>query len=95
MQQRVQRVKEGTVRVLVNGNPAGTGFAVTENMIATDFHVVQQLTPTASGQAQITYAPKIEVQLHDGRRFAASPHSSVSGQNLQTAIGKDVAVLSR
>jgi len=93
MQQRVQRVKEGTVRVLVNGNPVGTGFAVAENLVATDFHVVQQLTPTAGGQTQITYAPKIEIQLQDGRRHVASPHPSVSGQNLQAAIGKDVALL--
>jgi len=30
MRQRVQRMKESTVRILVNGAPAGTGFAVAE-----------------------------------------------------------------
>lgn len=93
MRQRVQRVKESTVRILVNGNPAGTGFAVAENLVATNFHVVQQLTPAAGGQTQVSYGSKIEVQLQDGRVLAATPHPSVVGPGLQGAIGTDVALL--
>ena len=94
MRQRLQRVKESTARILVNGKPAGTGFAVAENTIATNFHVVQQLSPTASGQTQVTYATKIEVQLHDGRLLPATPHPSVLGNILSTWIGNDVTLLS-
>jgi len=93
MRQRTHQVKEGTVRVLVNGNPAGTGFVVAENLVATAFHVVQQVTPAPGGQTQITYASNIEIQLQDGRRLVASPHPSVAGQNLQAAVGKDIALL--
>lgn len=92
-QQRVQRVKESTFRIFVNGSPAGTGFVVAANLVATNFHVVQQLSPAADGQTQITYASKIEVQLQDGRLLTATPHPSVSGQALQMAVGKDVALL--
>jgi len=92
-QQRVQRVKESTVRILVNGNPAGTGFAVAKDLVATDFHVVQQVTAAAGGKTQVTYGSKIEVQLSDGRLLAATPHPSVLGSGLQTAIGNDVALL--
>lgn len=94
MQERFQRVKQSTVRILVNGRPSGTGFAVTPNLIATDFHVVQLLSPTANGQTQISYASKIEVQLPDGRVISATPHPSVQGPGLLIALGKDVALLS-
>lgn len=93
MQQRVQLVQEATVRILVNENPAGTGFVVAANQIASAFHVVQQLSPTAEGKTQIAFADKIEVQFRDGRRLVATPHSSVLGKNLQLAIGRDVALL--
>jgi serine protease Do len=92
-QQRVQRVKGSTVRIVVNGDPEGTGFAVAEDLVATDFHVVQQATPAAGGKTLVTYASKIEVQLPDGRRLAAIPHASVLGEGLQAAIGNDVALL--
>lgn len=94
MQERINRAKSGTVRVLVNGNPAGSGFAVAKNLIVTDFHVVQSMTPTPTGQTQIGYAGTIQVQLQDGRTLPATPHATVLGQGLQYAIGKDVALLS-
>jgi serine protease Do len=93
LQQRVQRVKEATVRILINGIPEGTGFAIAANLVATNFHVVQQLSPAVGGQTQIAFADKIEVQLYNGRLVPAAPHSSVSGKNLQTAMGRDVALL--
>ena len=93
MRQRVQRVKEATARVLVNGTPAGTGFAVAGNLIATNFHVVQQLSAAPGGQTQVTYAAAIQVQLADGRVLPAVPHLSVLGNNLVTALGRDVTLL--
>ena len=93
MRQRVKRVKESTARILVNGSPAGTGFAVAANLIATNFHVVQQLTPGPGGQTQVAYATAIRVQLADGRSLPATPHPSVIGGNLVTAIGRDVTLL--
>ncbi|MDD5007239.1 MAG: serine protease [Syntrophorhabdaceae bacterium] len=94
MRIRVQRVKESTAIILVNGQPAGTGFAVTENIIATNFHVVQQSSPATGGQTQITYARNIEVRLYDGRQLPATPHPSVLGTNLSARIGRDVTLLS-
>ena len=93
MQQRIQRVKQSTVRILVNGSPEGTGFAVTTSIIATDFHVVQQVSSAPDGQTRINYASKIEVQLPDGRILPATPHASVLGQGMQMAVGNDVALL--
>ena len=94
MHERITRAKAATVRVLVNGSPAGSGFVVANNLVATDFHVVQSLSPTPTGQTQVGYAAKIEVQLQDGRVLPATPHTTVLGQGLQEAIGKDVALLS-
>lgn len=92
-QQRLQRVKESTVKILINGNPNGTGFAVAANLVATNFHVVQQSSATTDGRTQITYSTNIEVQLYDGRRLTAIPHASVFGQGLQAAVGKDIVFL--
>jgi hypothetical protein len=94
MQKRVQAVKESTVRILVNGKPSGTGFAVAPNLVATSFHVVQQLSPTPNGQTQIAYADVIQVQMPDGRVLSGMPHPTVSGQGFQTALGRDVTLLS-
>ncbi|HUU12791.1 MAG TPA: serine protease [Terriglobia bacterium] len=94
MQQRIQRAKEGAVRVLVEGRPVGTGFAISTSVIATNFHVVQQIVPTAAGQTQISYASNIEVQLQDGRVLPATPHPSVLGNGLKGAVSRDVALLS-
>jgi S1-C subfamily serine protease len=93
MRQRVQKAKESTVRVLINGIPAGTGFAVARNLIATNFHVVQHLAAAPGGQTQATYAVAIQVQLTDGRVLPATPHPSVVGTNLAVAVGRDVALL--
>lgn len=93
MRQRVQRVKDSTARILINGIPPGTGFAVARNLVATNFHVVQQLSAGPGGQTQVAYATGIQVQTADGRVLQAAPHPSVMGGNLATAIGKDVALL--
>jgi S1-C subfamily serine protease len=93
MRQRVKTVKESTARILINGIPAGTGFAVARNLVATNFHVVEHLSAAAGGQTQVAYAADIQVQLADGRILKATPHLSVLGNNLAAAIGRDVALL--
>ncbi len=77
----------------MDGKVVGTGFAVGTDLVATNFHVVQQASATANGQTQIGFAALIEVQLQDGQKLPASPHHSVMGKNLQEAIGKDVVIL--
>lgn len=91
--QRFKQARESTVRILVNDIPAGTGFAVTSGLIATAFHVVQQISAGNNGQTQIGYAANIKVQLTDNREFIARPHSSVLGHGLKEAVGKDIALL--
>ena len=91
--QRFKQARESTVRILVNDIPAGTGFAVTNELIATNFHVVQQISAGSDGQTQIGYASNIKVQLADNREFIARPHSSVLGNDLREAVGKDIALL--
>jgi len=93
MRERVQRLKESTVKILVNGTPAGTGFAVAGNLVATNFHVVQHFSPTAGGQTQVAYSGGIQVQVHDGRLVAARPHPSVDGTNLPLAVSRDITLL--
>jgi S1-C subfamily serine protease len=93
MRQRFQRIKESTVRILVGGRAAGTGFAVAPNLIATNFHVVQQISAAPNNQTQVAVASTIEVELQGGRKLSAAPHPSILGKNLQEAIGKDIAIL--
>jgi len=93
MRERLRRLRESTVRILVNGRPAGTGFAVAGNLVATNFHVVQHLSPAAGGQTQVEYAGAIQIQLHDGRLLSAAPHPSVTENNLSFAVGRDVTLL--
>jgi S1-C subfamily serine protease len=92
MRQRVKQAKENVVRVLVNGKPAGTGFAVAAGLIATNFHVVQQFSEVGE-QTQVAYASNIKVQLLDGRIVTAQPHPSAIGTGLKQAIGNDVTLL--
>ena len=51
MRQRFQRIKDSTFRILVGGKVAGTGFAVGPDLVATNFHVVQQASAAANGQS--------------------------------------------
>ena len=46
MKDRVAKIKESTVRILVDDRPMGTGFIVSKKgLVATCFHVVQWRTP--------------------------------------------------
>ena len=91
--QRFKQARESTVRILVNDIPAGTGFAVTSELIATNFHVVQHISPGNDGQTQISYSSNIKVQLADKRELRARPHPSVLEQGFRDAVGKDIVLL--
>ncbi len=93
MRRRYQRIKDSTFRVMVDGRSAGTGFAVGTDLIVTNFHVVQRLSLAPDGKTQVGFAPKIQIELRDGSRVAAAPHSSVVGPKLQEAVGTDVVLL--
>jgi len=94
MKDRVAQIKESTVRILVNGYPAGTGFIVSKKgLVATCFHVVQQIQPTPNGQTQITYATNIEVEFNDGAKSPATVHPSCQNQGFLEALSRDYAIL--
>ena len=70
MKDRIKRIKQSIVRVLVDGQPAGSGFVVWKNgLIATCFHVVQKNEPAANNQTRITYATGIQVEFSNGTRL--------------------------
>src|SRR5437660_460430 len=84
---RVSGVKKSTFRILVNGQPSGTGFAVSrDGLILTSFHVVQLIQQAPNNQVQISIAPQIEVQTEDGTKYAATVHPSCQNAGLQDAI---------
>ncbi|MBI5848748.1 MAG: hypothetical protein HZB31_12550 [Nitrospirae bacterium] len=86
MNQRVKKIRESVFRIVVNGQPSGTGFAVAPDLVATDFHVVQQISQAPNGQTSVTFAQQIEVEFADGTRFPAMPHPTVSGANLKESL---------
>jgi S1-C subfamily serine protease len=93
MRERYRRIKESTVKVLVDDERAGSGFAVGDNLVATNFHVVQRVTRVPDDQIAIDFAPKIEIELQDGRKLAATPHPSFIEKNLGESLSKDVVLL--
>jgi S1-C subfamily serine protease len=94
MKQRLTQIKKATVRILVNGQPSGSGFIISrDGLIATCFHVVQNLLPAQGGQTQITYAPCIEVEFNDGNKLPATVSGSCQNQGFLEALSKDYCVL--
>jgi serine protease Do len=94
MKQRLTQIKKATVRILVNGQPSGSGFIISrDGLVATCFHVVQRLLPASNEQTQITYATSIEVEFNDGRKLPATVHGSCQNQGFLEALSKDYCVL--
>ena len=93
MKIRAPRIRESTARILVNGNSCGTGFLVSDSTVFTNFHVVQQMSATSSGQAQLSFANTIEVELSSGQVVPASVDACCQGAGMPEAISKDYAVL--
>lgn len=94
MRQRVNQVKQSTVRIFVDGKAAGSGFVVSKNgLVATCFHVVQKIVPAPNNQTQITYASTIEVEFSDGTKLPATVHTSCQNQGFLEALSKDYCIL--
>jgi serine protease Do len=93
---RISTLRASLVRVLVNVEPAGSGYvASSTGDIVTCFHVVQVLTPIPGqpGQAQVSYATNIEVETINGTRLPANIAPSCQGVGMQTAAAADFAIL--
>lgn len=94
MKERIEKIKKSVVRIHVNGNPSGTGFIVSENgLVATCFHVVQNIQPGPNNQTQITHASNIEIELHDGTKLPGNIHQSCQNQGFLEALSKDYTLL--
>lgn len=92
MQERVKRVKESVVRILVNEQPAGSGFVISsDGKVATCFHVVQNLTQGPNNQVTFGFSSNIGVEFSDGSRVKASP--VFEQKDLVRYISRDFAIL--
>lgn len=94
MKHRLESIKRVTVRILINGQPSGTGFIISKDgLIATCFHVVQHSRPTSDGKTEITYSPSIEVEFNDANKIPATVHNSCQNQGFLEALSKDYCIL--
>jgi len=94
MKERVKRIKRATVRILINGQPSGTGFVVSSaGLIGTCFHVVQHVQVAPNSQTQITYSSSIEVEFNDGNKLPGTVHESCQGGGFLEALSKDYCIL--
>ncbi len=98
MRAHLQHVKLASVRILVNGQPSGSGFIISPTgLVATCFHVVQRFspdpTPADPGRVRIEIQGNIEVQLSTGEKIRATPHPSLQGVGFQTAVARDFFLL--
>jgi serine protease Do len=94
MKERVKRIKRATVRILINGQPSGTGFVISgAGLIGTCFQVVQNIQAAPNGQAQITYSPSIEVEFNDGNKLPGTVYESCQSQGFLEALSKDYCIL--
>src|SRR5262245_42743894 len=89
---RHARVKAATVRILLDGEPAGSGFIVSSGgLIATNFHVISGSRPRAN---HCLISPgRIEVELADGRKFDATPADAAQSADFNDSCARDVALL--
>ena len=72
--ERLARIRNATVRILINGLPKGTGFVISKDgLIATAFHVV--FHEYLSDDTQ-TISSSIEVEFNDGLKLPATVHKS-------------------
>lgn len=82
---RVTHIKNSIVRILVNGNPSGTGFLITEQAhVITCFHVIEE--------AAIQNKP-IQIEFSTGEKVEALYLTSMVQTGLREAVGYDYCVL--
>lgn len=90
MQERIERIKKSVVRILIDDQPSGTGFVISQDgRIATNFHVIQPAQPTEDGN----FGRPIKVAFQDGEKFEASLDKSCTGKKMSEAESKDYAIL--
>lgn len=83
--QRVNHLKNSTVKILVGGKPSGTGFVVTQlGWVVTCFHVVEPALQTKV---------KTEIQFNDGEIVEALIPNYLLNAGLREAIGYDCMLL--
>ncbi len=93
-EERVSRIKQSTVSILVNGKPNGTGFVISKDgLIATCFHVVKMKIRSASASEGLTYAQQIAVKFANGNQISATVHSSCLDAGFAEALSKDYCIL--
>lgn len=96
MKEHIAYIKKAVVQILINGNPAGSGFLASSNgLVITCYHVVQRVTPDPAnpGMAQFDYQPNISVKLPNGQVLPAQPHPNCMNAGFMTALTRDFAVL--
>lgn len=90
--ERIERLKESVVRILVNDTAAGTGFIVSlKGWIATNLHVVKSSIGTVNGRNQLV--KKLEVQLANGEKVPASISDHTLGNGYLHAFSYDCALI--
>ncbi len=93
MVKRVAMTKKATVKVVVNGVQAGSGFIIAPGVVATCFHVIQQITETSDGMRQIGSAPSVKVEFFDGVKGDAVLHQACTGAAILECVTRDFALL--
>jgi len=107
MHERINRVKNATVQIIVNGEVAGTGFVISEDgLIATCFNVVKN-KQTSFHKIDITngtidnvsnagakISSSIEVKFYDGTKLSAKVSKYLNTQEkIHKAYTKDYCIL--
>lgn len=94
MAQRIAFIKKSTVRVIVNGEPQGSGFIISrDGLIATCFHVVQNLQPGKGEMVNVGYASDIKIEFNDRSRTSAKIYEACLGDGFVVAMSRDYSIL--
>lgn len=93
MEIRHQKIVNATVRIAVAGVPKGTGFVAANNIIATNFHVVQAIRRNTQGGISANISEYITVRQSNGVILPAEPYNASQHTQLLKYIGKDYVLL--
>lgn len=67
--ERVQKLKKGVVRILIDGKPSGTGFFVDKDgKVATCWHVIESALSLDTVK-KVLNIKKLEIELHDSSKY--------------------------
>ena len=93
MATRHQKIVNATVRIEVAGIPKGTGFVAANNIIATNYHVVQAIIRNTQGGISAKVSAPITVIKSSGVILPAEPFNTSQQPQLSKYIGKDYVLL--